>query len=142
MAEPRHKKISTLIFLFAIFIMLAVVTGGWIYRMYVQQTAFSEQSTFGTVECGRYYFSVDPESVLYENNTLYFDIENSIGAAIGSLVIESAVESKQISIRLDQGTLQPVTIPIAVDGWFLVYPRGCRDANFKNISVGQELVPG
>jgi hypothetical protein len=136
MAGDRHKKISTLIFLFAIFIMLAVFTGGWIYRMYVQQTAFSEQSTFDTVECGRYYFNIDPESVLYDNRTLYFEIENSIGAAIDSLVIESAAEKKQISIRLDQGVLQPVTLPIEAEAWVLVYPRGCRSGNFKNISIG------
>jgi len=135
MIERRSRKISTLIFMFAIFIMLVAFTAGWIYRMYSQQTAYSESKTFATVECGKYYYNIKPGSVIYENGTLYFEIENNIGADIGSIVVESMTEKKSIDLGgLSQGLVQPVSLPIEVVEWVLVYPQGCRGANFKNLS--------
>ena len=134
MADPRSKKISVMIFLLAIFILLVVVTAGWIYRVYMDQTAYSEQRTLATFECGKYYYEIDPETVSYDEGTLYFEIENTLGADIPSIMVESAVETKEVSIGLTQGSFQPVSLPIAVEDWFVVYPRGCEDVNFKNIS--------
>ncbi len=135
MVEQRSRKVSTLIFLFAIFIVLIVFTAGWIYRMYITQTALSESQTLLTIECGRYYFNIKPGSVLYENNTLYFEIENNIGAVINSIVVESVTEKKQVDLGgLEQGLTQPVSLDMEVIEWVMVYPEGCKGANFKNLS--------
>ncbi|MBU2561790.1 MAG: hypothetical protein KKD17_05830 [Nanoarchaeota archaeon] len=135
MVESRSKKISVLIFLFAIFILLVVVTGGWIYRMYTEQTAYSESKTLATVECSRYYYSINPESVLYENGTLYFEISNTLGADIDKMVVESIGGQKEVDVGgLSQGVTLPVSVPMEVVEWAVVYPPGCRGVNFKNIS--------
>ncbi len=134
MAEARSKKISILIFLFAVFIMLAFFTASWIYRMYTEQTAFSEKKTLATVECGRYYFSILPESILYENGTLYFEVENTMGAEVETFVVQSVNDQKEVYVALGQGSVQPVSLAIDVTEWALVYPKGCEGVNFRNIS--------
>lgn len=138
MADSRSRKVSVLIFLFAIFILLVVVTAGWIYRIYMDQTAYSEERTLTTFECSRYYYGIDPETVSYVDGTLYFEIENTLGADIPSIMVESAVETKEVSIGLTQGTVQPVSLEMAVEGWVVVYPRGCRDVNVKNLTFEAE----
>jgi hypothetical protein len=135
MAEARSRKISLLIFLFAVFILLAVFTGSWLYRMFKEQTAYSEQKTLATVECGRYYFTIKPESVLYENGTLYFEIENTLGADMNVINVESMAANKEVDLGgLGQGTVLPVSLQIDVSEWVLVYPKGCRGVNFKNLT--------
>lgn len=134
MADGRSKKISVIIFLFAIFILLVGFTGSWLFRMYSEQTAYSESRTLATVECSRYYFTVPPQSVLYENGTLYFEVTNTLGADINTLVIECASESKEIEVNVGRGITVPVSVPINLVEWALVYPQGCRGVNFKNLS--------
>jgi K+-transporting ATPase A subunit len=135
--ERRSRRISTLIFLFAIFILLAVFTGAWIYRVYKQQTAYSEARTLATVECGKYYFGIDPKTVSYEDGVLYFEIENTLGADIRTIVVQGVDERREVNISLVQGMIMPVSLQIAVADWVMVYPEGCEGINFKNISFKQ-----
>ncbi len=134
MVESRSHKMSTLIFLFGIFILLAVVTAGWLYRMYTEQTAYSERSTLATVECSRYYFSIDPDTVSYNNGTLYFELRNTLGAQIDTMVVETSTQQKEVEVNLAQDTIQPVSLPIEVVEWAVIYPLGCEGTNFKNLS--------
>lgn len=134
MVERRSSKISVLIFLFAIFILLVVVTASWIYKIYQEQTAYSEARTLATIECGRYYYDINEESVLYENGTLYFEVGNTLGKDIDEMIVQSSTESKKVDIMLSRGTIQPVSVDIAVAGWVMVYPVGCEGVNFRNIS--------
>lgn len=134
MVERKSKKMSMLMFLFAIFILLSVITASWLYKMYTEQTAYSESSTLATIECSKYYFSIEPESVLYEDNTLYFEVKNTLGANLEDLIVKSYSEEKTVHINLDQGSTQPVSIPIDVVEWVLVFPAGCEGVNFKNLS--------
>lgn len=134
MVDRRSKKVSVLIFLFAIFIMLVAFTGGWLYKMYSEQTAYSEASTLATVECSRFYYRIHQESVSYENGTLYFEIENTLGADIDTIVVQSMNEEKQVDVYLTQGIVQPVSLPIEVVEWVTIYPVGCEGVNFQNLS--------
>lgn len=134
MADRRSKKISVLIFLFAIFVLLVVMTGSWIYRVYRDQTAYSEQKTFAAIECGRYYFDIKPETVSYEDGELYFELRNTLGKDIETIVVESSTEQKEVRVDLSQGTVQPVSLPLEVRGWVLIYPSGCEGVNFRNLS--------
>jgi hypothetical protein len=134
MAESRSRKVSVIIFLFAVFIMLAIFTGGWIYRMYATQTELAEKRTFSAVECGKYYFSLKQDSIVYDNSTVYFEIQNTIGATIDLIVVESGLEKRELNVSIAQGTTQPVSLNMSVTNWILVYPVGCRETNFRNIS--------
>jgi hypothetical protein len=142
MADRRSKKLSVLIFLFAIFILLVAVTASWIYRMYRSETEYSERSTLATVECGKYYYKINPDSVLYENKTLYFEIENTLGADIDAIVVESMTEKKEFTLGgLSQGTVYPVSLELDIVEWVLVYPSGCGGVNFQNLSFEPRTTP-
>jgi len=134
MVDRRSKKISVLIFLFGIFAILVAVTAGWLYKVYTEQTAYSEQSTLATVECSRYYFKIDPDSVMYENGTLYFEARNTLGADVDVLVLESATDMKEVAVSLSQGLTIPVSVDIDIVEWVTVYPVGCKGVNFQNLS--------
>lgn len=133
--EKRSKKISTLIFLFAIFILLAVFLGSWLYRIYLEQTKYSQEQTLSAVDCGRYYFKIPEDMVEYKNGTLTFMIENTIGKEIKQLVVESALETQRKNMTgLISGAMVPVEVDMRFTDWIYVYPKGCRGINFKNIS--------
>ena len=138
MVERRSNKISVLIFLFAIFLLLVAVTASWIYKIYNEQTAYSEARTIATIECGRYYYDIKEETVSYDTGTLYFEVGNNLGKDIDSIMVKSRTETKEITIDLGRGTVQPVSVPIEVSGWVMVYPVGCEGINFRNISFEHE----
>lgn len=139
MVDRKSKKISVIIFLFAIFVLLVAFSASWIYKIYKEQTAFSEQNTLSTVECSKYYYFIDPDAVEYYNGTLSFNIKNTLGREIETIVVESASETKEFNIYLGQGMTQPVSSDFIIDGWFLVYPKDCRNVNFRNISFEPNL---
>ena len=139
MAERRSKKLSVMIFLFAIFVLLVVFTASWVYRMYTEQVAFSEEGTAAAVECGKYYFYINTNTLTYEDGVLSFDFKNTLGADIESIVVQGVSEKKEVYLGgLGQGTEYPVSVPIEIDGWVKVYPLGCERANFRNLTVELE----
>ena len=71
---------------------------------------------------------------MYEGGALYFEIENTIGSNIESIIVKSVSEEKEVLIDLSQGVIQPVSLPIEVIEWAAVYPKGCEGINFKNLS--------
>lgn len=134
MVHSRSKKISVMIFLLAIFIMLVVMTAGWIYKMYREQTSFTNTRTLATVECGKYYFDIDESTVSYQDGQLYFEIENTLGSKIETILVESGSSKVSVDIGLSQGAIYPVSIPINISTSLAVYPEGCKEVNFRNIS--------
>ena len=121
-------------FLFAVFVLLAVVTGAWLYKVYKEQTSFAETRTMATIDCGKYYFSIDPRTVTYDNGNLYFEIENTVGSKINSIVVDSGAEKKEVNVSLSSGMIQPVSLSLSMDTWVLVYPKGCYGINYKNLT--------
>jgi len=134
MAESKSHKIAVMVFLVAIFVLLAVFTATWIYKMYTEQTALTERNTLATINCGKYYYSIDPRTVTYDNGTLYLELENTIGAGFDYVMLQSSMDKKEVKVSLTQGMIQPVSVPISLDTWVLVYPKGCEGINFKNLS--------
>lgn len=135
MVEGRAKKMSVMIFLLAVFIMLVVMTGAWVYKVYSEQTTFTQERTFAAVECGKYYFDIDESTVQYEDGQLFFEFENTLGDKIQTIIVESGLSKVSVDIGLVPGTTYPVSIPLELSGTSLkVYPEGCGDVNFKNIS--------
>ena len=143
MVEGRAKKMSVMIFLMAVFIMLLVMTGAWIYRMYSEQTSFAQARTLAAIECGNYYFDIDETTVTYDGEILYFEIKNTLGGKIETIIVESGPSKVSVDIGLTSGTTYPVSIPFELYGTSLmIYPEGCEDVNFKNVSfepnIGEE----
>ncbi|HII72232.1 TPA: hypothetical protein HA265_05755 [Candidatus Woesearchaeota archaeon] len=133
--ESKSRKMSTLIFMFAIFVLLAAFLGSWLYRIYKEQTTYSQEQTLAAVDCGRFYYQVDSESVSYKDGVLFFLIENTIGKEITSLTLETALETKHFNMTgLTPGAMVPVNQSIRMTTWVWVYPTSCRGINFKNIS--------
>ena len=133
--EAHSKQTSTLIFLFAIFVLLAFFLGSWLYKIYLQQTEYSKEQTVAAIECGRFYFHIVDNTVSYDNGTLHFEVENTIGEPIRELTIESALETRTLNVSgLIPGAMVPISTDIRITDWVHVYPRYCRGLNWKNLS--------
>ncbi len=133
--EARSQKVSTLIFLFSIFVLLAFFLGSWLYNIYLDQTQYSKEQTISAIECGRFYFQIDEQSVGYVDGILTFDIENTIGTPIRELTIESALETRDLNVSgLIPGAMVPISVDIRLTDWIQIYPKYCRGLNFKNLT--------
>lgn len=124
MAERRSRKISMFIFLFALFILLAVITGAYLYKLYSENTASSEKQTRETIDCD-YYFAVSKQSISYIDDKLSFEIKNTYGKEIRTVVIVSGNETKEKSVSLTRGDSFPLDVSIKASGNFSLYPKGC-----------------
>ena len=136
MAE-KSRKISLTIFLLAVFVFLAIFLGGWIYRVYMTETAYSTGESKSAVVCAGYTFDIDKESLVYEDGVLYFETDLGYGDKINLLVVESGVESREVdTTAMSGGVPQPITVDIPLSDEVLVYPEGCRDHNFERFTIG------
>ena len=134
MAQEKGKKISTLIFLFAVFIFLAFFTGGWLYRVYVDHTSFSEKSTDTAIKCSSITFGV--ENLDYKGGVLSFDLENKFGQEFSNITIESGTQSVDVPTGiLRPGDLFPVRLEIEVGETLIIYPQGCKGENSKSFRL-------
>lgn len=130
MASERGKQVSTLIFLFAVFIFLAFFTGGWLYRVYIEKTTFSEQLTDIAIKCSSIYFGV--RDIDYREGVLSFELHNKLGDAFEDIVIESGETLVEVPTgRLGAGDELPVQQEIGLEGSVRIYPKGCREENSK-----------
>ncbi|MFC1723308.1 hypothetical protein ACFL0V_04165 [Nanoarchaeota archaeon] len=130
--DGRGKKVSTLIFLFALFMLLAVILGAWLFKIYQEQTKWSDTQTVDAVDCGRYYYQIG--DITYHNGTLSFMFENTVGKPIKEITIESAIEKRSVNMSLNADEAIPISVPLQLTDWVFVYPSACRGFNFKNIS--------
>jgi hypothetical protein len=65
---------------------------------------------------------------------LYFGITND-GAALKGIVVDSGIEAVKVDLGgLSSGAEYPVSVQINITGGVMVYPEGCKEVNFKNIS--------
>jgi hypothetical protein len=134
MPETRAMKISTFIFLLAIFIMLAVFMGGWLYKIYIENTHYSKSKTDEALNCNKYYYKILQDTVSYENGVIRFDVENYIGAEFKTLVVQSETQQKELNITIGQETTLPVEVEIEAAERVRVYPLGCEN-NYKEIII-------
>ena len=93
--EGRAKRISVLIFLFAVFILLAVLIGSWIYSTFTTNVGFSKRTTTSVLQCSEFSFGVENVAYDAEQQHLHFVIRNNLGATINAIVIEAVTEERQ-----------------------------------------------
>ncbi len=127
MAE-RSKNIALFVFLIFLFIFLAVIIFVFLYSSYTSTANYSVETTRTSVECASYTFRIVGGSLNYENGTLSFVFDPSLGRARepNALVInttEGEAETTPIKFTFKQR----IRIKIPPVTQFQVYPKGCPD---------------
>ncbi|MFQ5474265.1 MAG: hypothetical protein ACE5DM_00345 [Candidatus Nanoarchaeia archaeon] len=109
--------------------------GGWIYRVYIQNTAYAKGESRSAVACVGYTFRVDELS--YKDGILSFKLENKPGGEpLEKMVLESGDSTVEIDVNgLFAGTSQEVDAKINVGEEIKIYPAGCKDHNSKTFKV-------
>ena len=130
----KGKGISIVIFLVSIFVLLAIVTGAWMYNLYTSQTRFSDTETKSIIECNSYVFGV--ENMVYNEPELEFIISGKIGPEINKITIESGSDIRTINFSgLSSGAEQAVSVNLSIQDSVLIYPTGCKEQNSKTFKV-------
>ena len=132
MAE-KHRKISTTIFLLAVFVFLAVFLGGWLYRVYIEQTTYSTGESQSALYCTEYYFDI--EGLAYDQGQLSFEIVLKRGM-FDVMVVESGTEMRDINTsNMVTGSIISVEIEIPLADEIVFYPKGCKTHNSKSFNI-------
>lgn len=135
MLADSKKKISWGIFLFALFIFLALWIGLTMYTIYTSKTTEAKSSTKSSIECSTYAFEIS--EINYSDEKLTFRIKNTIGEDFETLVIESGNIQNKASLKsFYEGEERTVAIDsIVIEKEFSVYPEGCKEYNVKKFNI-------
>jgi len=127
MAE-ESKRVALLVFLFFIFIFLAVIIFVFSYSSYRQTKNYTTETTKTSLECSSYSFRIVGGSISYENSTLSFIIDPTLGGSSvkNSLIITVAGEDIETQ-PIDFTFKQKIKLQTEEPGSFEVYPKGCKD---------------
>lgn len=137
-----EKKFSTMVFLLAVFIFLAMFISMWIYGIYVDNAGYAKKTSTNSISCTSYSFDV--KNLLYSDNMLSFDIENTIGDEFSELIVEKRGDeagAKTIPLsNFQMGMQEHVVITemtnIVENDEIILYPKGCKGANEKKYLIG------
>lgn len=136
----QSRKITIYIFLFALFIMLAMVLGIRIYNIYTSSKTESEKTIEVVMKCT---FSFSVSNIDYTGGVLSFDLRTSDEKLLKKLVVVNENnETKEIELGRFIGfpSKQRVNAgSISITNQFFVYPYGCGAQNKKEcmLSAGK-----
>jgi hypothetical protein len=138
MARGSGDGISMKIFLWFIFIAVALFLAFWLYSVYDQyvKSGSIENDTQGTLDCGGYIFAVT--DIGYDGSTLTFTLQNGqIGAPIQVIDIKSESGTVERKVgNLAGGMEVRVTVPdFPIRSDFVVYPKDCLRFNSKEFRM-------
>lgn len=133
------KNITMQVFLWFLFIVLALFIAFWLYNLYQQYIVADTigEGTPSSLQCGGYMFSISNAG--YENNTLSFVIKNTRGNIIQNLIIQSDYETRtEELVSFSSGREQKIVLEnFRVNKNFAVYPEGCARFNTQIISIAE-----
>jgi len=133
----ESKRISLFIFLFAIFIVLAVIIFVFMYNAYKGATNYSSTTTKTSVECAGYSFRIVGGTILYENGILSFEFDPSLGGAREKNPLIIVIGKEEIETKpVDFTFKQRIKIETAPLEEFQIYPKGCKDI-IRNCSLAK-----
>lgn len=130
--EGQSRKITIYIFLFALFIMLALVLGTRIYNIYMGSKTDTEITMETAMKCT---FSFSVSNLDYNGRTLSFDLKTSDEELLKKIVIVGENnETKEIELGIFIGFPRKQRVnagSINITNSFFTYPYGCMDQNKK-----------
>lgn len=128
------KKITILFFLFALFILAAVLVGTWLVNIYRTGTGFTDSESRSLLECNRYTYEISDFE--YKDGVLSFTIDNISGLEMDNIVVESGGVKKRLDFpTLLSGNSQELSVELELSSSFRIYPEGCENNNFKEFRV-------
>ena len=131
------KSITMHLFLWFLFIVIALSLAFWLYSVQKQYMASDSlgNGAMASLKCGGYMFEIS--DVSYHNNTLSFTIRNTMGETIQSIVIESDYDSRTEQLRaLSSGREKKIVLEnFRAGDKFAVYPEGCAKFSMKIINL-------
>lgn len=128
------KKITILFFLFALFILAAVLVGTWLFNIYRTGTGFTDAESRSLLECNRYTYEI--RNFEYKDGVLNFTIENISGLGFDSIIVESNGDIKKLEFSsLLSGSSEDLSVELELRNSFKIYPEGCANNNFKEFRV-------
>jgi len=136
MAEEKTKKVVTAVFLFALFILVALYIGLTVLKIYTDSSKFSSEKSESSVSCIGYSYSID--NIKYENGLLTFDLKNSEISDYEEmiLIVKSGNATKELQLtNLVTGIKKGIDLDIELkDNQFKTYPKSCeQDAKTNSI---------
>lgn len=128
------KKVSILIFLIALFVLLAVLTGSWLYKIYIGHTNFTDKESSHIFECSGRIFKIS--QVAYGDGLLNFTITNTYGEPFDTLIVRSENITKEVELYdLIEGSSQDIGVEIFINGSVDLFSKGCEEYDKKTYSV-------
>jgi len=125
----RPKTIILMIFLFSLFIFLAVFIALQILATYREGTVYSTNTTKGVLECNTLSFRIS--SLKYGDKVLEFEIE-SYEPELADMVILHNDMRTHFKLKPFFGDTQKVRIEnITLGEGFIIFPDGCEQYNKK-----------
>lgn len=135
--KAQSRKITLYLFLFSIFLFLALFIGVRIYNIYMGSKTTSETTLKSTMGCA-FVFSLT--NIEYNDGTLVFSIKTSDENAFKKITIVGADGTKrEVEMGTFMGYRQDVRVEnINIENLFEVYPEGCESIKKEcQLAVGK-----
>ncbi len=127
MAE-QSKNTALFVFLVILFIFLAVIIFVFIFSTYQSTSNYTIEATKSSVECASYSFRIVGGSLEYNNNTLSFLFDPSLGGARERNSLVLIINGEEIETPELQFTFrQKIRIETEYPETFQIFPKGCKD---------------
>ena len=133
------KNITMQLFLWFLFIVIALFIAFWLYNMHKEYTSTEgvELEEIASLQCGGYMFEIS--DVAYQNNTLSLTIRNTIGDTLDNMVIESDYDSRTEKLDLGRGRKKNIVLEdFKAAETVAVYPEGCAQFSVELIHLNEQ----
>lgn len=128
----QSRKITLYIFLFSLFLMLAMFIGIRMYNIYSGSRAASTEKMESTFACS---FSFSVSNIEYSGSVykLSLDLKTTDYESLKKIIIiDKDGNGREVSLGQFIGFEQHVEVePILIEDAFTVFPEGCSDDNAK-----------
>lgn len=129
----QSKNITLYIFLFALFVTIAMILGARTYNIYASSKSSTEKTMKDTMQCA---FSFGITNMAYSNGELKFDLKTSDQDLLKRLTIVGNNDIKEIEVGSYINMRKTMNVgAISMGDSFTVYPSGCEEQNKKVCSL-------
>ncbi|MBT5021988.1 hypothetical protein HOK51_00905 [Candidatus Woesearchaeota archaeon] len=136
MVEAKSMKYATMIFLVALFVVVAIMAGSYTYKTYMTSILYSEKGTKEVFACNDFSYNI--EDLIYVDGNLTFTLRNTYGDVINTLIVESGDEKRVIDTSMvPAGSQQTFKLDnMKLEKLVVFHPKGCEEYNIKQFKMG------